>query len=79
GGQQEMIKRIASMKTLTRDIQDAVMAVRAQPVRSVFQRMQRVVREASSMTHKDVVLTLEGEDTEVDRTLVEKLSDPLTH
>lgn len=79
GGQQEMIKRIASMKALTRDIQDAVMAVRAQPVRSVFQRMQRVVREASSMTHKDVVLTLEGEDTEVDRTLVEKLSDPLTH
>lgn len=79
GGQQEMIKRIASMKTLTRDIQDAVMAVRTQPVRSVFQRMQRVVREACSMTHKDVVLTLEGEDTEVDRTLVEKLSDPLTH
>ncbi|OUJ12215.1 chemotaxis protein CheA [Acetobacter okinawensis] len=79
GGQQEMIKRIASMKTLTRDIQDAVMAVRAQPVRSVFQRMQRVVREACSMTSKDVVLTLEGEDTEVDRTLVEKLSDPLTH
>ncbi|GAA3669441.1 chemotaxis protein CheA [Acetobacter lovaniensis] len=79
GGQQEMIKRIASMKTLTRDIQDAVMAVRAQPVRSVFQRMQRVVREACSMTNKDVVLTLEGEDTEVDRTLVEKLSDPLTH
>ncbi|WP_338333315.1 chemotaxis protein CheA [Acetobacter sp. LMG 32666] len=79
GGQQEMIKRIASMKALTRDIQDAVMAVRAQPVRSVFQRMQRVVREACSMTSKDVVLTLEGEDTEVDRTLVEKLSDPLTH
>lgn len=79
GGQQEMIKRIASMRTLTRDIQDAVMAVRAQPVRSVFQRMQRVVREACSMTSKDVVLTLEGEDTEVDRTLVEKLSDPLTH
>ncbi|MCP1228192.1 chemotaxis protein CheA [Acetobacter fabarum] len=77
--QQEMIKRIASMKALTRDIQDAVMAVRAQPVRSVFQRMQRVVREACSMTSKDVVLTLEGEDTEVDRTLVEKLSDPLTH
>ncbi|GBR26734.1 chemotaxis protein CheA [Gluconobacter japonicus] len=79
GGHQEMNKCIASMKTLTRDIQDAVMAVRAQPVRSVFQRMQRVVREACSMTHKDVVLTLEGENTEVDRTLVEKLSDPLTH
>lgn len=77
--QREMAESITSMKALTRDIQDAVMAVRAQPVRSVFQRMQRVVREASSMTHKDIVLTLEGEDTEVDRTLVEKLTDPLTH
>ncbi|MBB2197448.1 chemotaxis protein CheA [Gluconacetobacter sp. 1c LMG 22058] len=78
-GQHELVQSISSMQSLTRDIQDAVMAVRAQPVRAVFQRMQRVVREASSMTHKDIVLTLEGEDTEVDRTLVEKLTDPLTH
>lgn len=77
--QQELTQSISSMQSLTRDIQDAVMAVRAQPVRSVFQRMQRVVREACSMTKKDVVLLLEGEDTEVDRTLVEKLTDPLTH
>ncbi|WP_242402327.1 chemotaxis protein CheA [Komagataeibacter kakiaceti] len=77
--QREMVESVTSMKALTRDIQDAVMAVRAQPVRSVFQRMQRVVREACSMTHKDITLTLEGEDTEVDRTLVEKLTDPLTH
>lgn len=73
------MESITSMQALTRDIQDAVMAVRAQPVRSVFQRMQRVVREACSMTDKDITLTLEGEDTEVDRTLVEKLTDPLTH
>jgi two-component system, chemotaxis family, sensor kinase CheA len=75
----ELMASVNSMQSLTRDIQDAVMAVRAQPVRSVFQRMQRVVREACSLAHKDVVLTLEGEDTEVDRTLVEKLTDPLTH
>ncbi|WP_246375279.1 chemotaxis protein CheA [Gluconacetobacter takamatsuzukensis] len=78
-GQHELVQSISSMQSLTRDIQDAVMAVRAQPVRSVFQRMQRVVREASSMTNKNIVLLLEGEDTEVDRTLVEKLTDPLTH
>lgn len=77
--EQEMARRINSMRTLTRDIQNAVMAVRAQPVGSVFQRMQRVVREACSLAHKDVALVVEGEDTEVDRTLVEKLSDPLTH
>lgn len=77
--EREMGRRIGSMKTLTRDIQNAVMAVRAQPVGGVFQRMQRVVREACSLAHKDVALIVEGEETEVDRTLVEKLSDPLTH
>ncbi|NVN42465.1 chemotaxis protein CheA [Asaia siamensis] len=78
-GHHELMQGIEGMQTLTRDIQDAVMSVRAQPVRSVFQRMQRVVREASSMTQKAVNLVLEGEDTEVDRTLIEKLAAPLTH
>ncbi|WP_122040250.1 chemotaxis protein CheA [Asaia bogorensis] len=78
-GHHELIQSIEGMQTLTRDIQDAVMSVRAQPVRSVFQRMQRVVREASAMTRKAVNLELEGEDTEVDRTLIEKLAAPLTH
>lgn len=76
---QELLKRLAVIKTLTRDIQEAVMAIRAQPVRHVFQRMQRVVREASALAGKDVALVLEGEDTEVDRTLIENLTDPLTH
>ncbi len=75
----ELLKRLAVIKTLTRDIQEAVMAIRAQPVRNVFQRMQRVVREASSLANKDVALVLEGEETEVDRTLIENLTDPLTH
>ncbi len=78
-GHHDLMQSIEGMQTLTRDIQDAVMSVRAQPVRSVFQRMQRVVREASSMTQKAVTLVLEGEDTEVDRTLIEKLAAPLTH
>jgi len=78
-GHHELMQSIEGMQTLTRDIQDAVMSVRAQPVRSVFQRMQRVVREASSMTQKSVTLVLEGEETEVDRTLIEKLTAPLTH
>ncbi|MCX5618126.1 chemotaxis protein CheA [Bombella sp. TMW 2.2543] len=76
---QELVKRLAVIKTLTRDIQEAVMAIRAQPVRHVFQRMQRVVREASALAGKDVALVLEGEETEVDRTLIENLTDPLTH
>ncbi len=64
---------------LTRGLQDAVMAIRAQPVKSVFQRMPRLAREVAAMTGKQVRLVTEGEGTEVDRTVVEHLADPLTH
>lgn len=55
------------------------MAIRAQPVRSVFQRIPRLVRETAAMTGKPVKLVTEGEATEVDKTVIERLSDPLTH
>jgi two-component system chemotaxis sensor kinase CheA len=55
------------------------MAIRAQPVKSVFQRMPRLVREVAAMTGKSVRLITEGENTEVDKTVIERLADPLTH
>lgn len=64
---------------LTRDLQDSVMAVRAQPLKFLFQRMARVVRDVESATGKQARLIIDGEDTEVDRTLIEGLADPLTH
>jgi len=64
---------------LTRDIQESVMLIRAQPIKSLFQRMGRIVREASSMVGKEVHLRTEGEATEVDKTVIERLADPLTH
>lgn len=64
---------------LTRDIQDSVMMIRAQPVKPLFQRMARIVREASSAIGKEVRLKTEGENTEVDKTVIERLADPLTH
>ena len=64
---------------LTRDIQDSVMMIRAQPVKSLFQRMSRIVRESSSMISKSVRLKTEGDATEVDKTVIERLADPLTH
>lgn len=64
---------------LTRDIQDSVMMIRAQPVKPLFQRMARIVREASSAVEKDVRLKSEGEATEIDKTVIERLADPLTH
>jgi two-component system, chemotaxis family, sensor kinase CheA len=67
------------LEQLTRDIQDSVMAIRAQPVKPIFQRMSRVVREAAALTKKSVRLITEGESTEIDKTVVERLTDPLTH
>ena len=64
---------------LTRDIQDSVMMIRAQPVKPLFQRMARIVREASAAIGKEVRLRTEGEATEVDKTVIERLADPLTH
>lgn len=63
----------------TRELKDNVMSMRAQPVRSVFQRMPRLVRELSTKTAKKVRLEMIGEGTEVDRSIIERLSDPLTH
>jgi two-component system chemotaxis sensor kinase CheA len=67
------------LEQLTREIQDSVMAIRAQPVKSVFQRMPRLVREVAALTGKRVRLVTEGENTEVDKTVIERLADPLTH
>ena len=70
---------LEDLEQLTREIQDSVMAIRAQPVKSVFQRMPRLVRECAAMTGKLIHLVTEGEGTEVDKTVIEHLSDPLTH
>ena len=67
------------LEQLSREIQDSVMAIRAQPVKPIFQRMSRVVREAADMTGKSVTLHCDGESTEVDKTVIERLTDPLTH
>jgi two-component system chemotaxis sensor kinase CheA len=63
----------------TRELKDSVMSMRAQPVKSVFQRMPRLVRELSAKTGKMIQLEMRGESTEVDKTIIERLSDPLTH
>jgi two-component system chemotaxis sensor kinase CheA len=67
------------LEQLTRAIQDGVMAIRAQPVKSIFQRMPRLVREVAAQIHKQARLVMEGEATEVDKTVIERLADPITH
>ncbi|MGE4431800.1 MAG: chemotaxis protein CheW [Sphingobium sp.] len=64
---------------LTRDIQESAMSIRAQPIGSVFSRVPRIVRELEASTGKQVELTMSGEGTELDKTVVERLGEPLTH
>tara|TARA_R110000782_G_scaffold49622_2_gene107910 strand:+ start:44141 stop:46450 length:2310 start_codon:yes stop_codon:yes gene_type:complete len=73
------IDEMGMLDLLTRDIQESTMSIRAQPIGSVFSRVPRIVRELEADTGKRVVLTMSGESTELDKTVVERLSEPLTH
>lgn len=66
-------------RSLAREIQENVMAIRAQPIKPLFQRMARIAREASDMAGKSVHLETTGDSTEIDKTVIERLVDPLTH
>ena len=74
-----VMQELEDFMQLTRDIQDSVMMIRAQPVKSLFQRMARIVRESSASLGKNVRFVTLGEATEVDKTVIERLVDPLTH
>jgi two-component system chemotaxis sensor kinase CheA len=75
----EVVTYVEDYRLLARDIQEAVMAIRAQPVKPLFQRMSRIVREAADATGKTAQLLAFGEEIEVDKTVIERLADPLTH
>ncbi len=74
-----LTNELEAYKLLARDIQEGVMAIRAQPVKPLFQRMSRIVRESSDATGKKAKLVTVGDSTEVDKTVIERLADPLTH
>ena len=75
----ELVRGLEVLAQTTRGLQDSVMAIRAQPVKSVFSRMPRLVRELATKTEKKIKLETIGENTEIDKTVIEQLSDPLTH
>lgn len=75
----DVVAGLDSIRQLAGDIQESVMAIRAQPLKLVFQRMHRILREAAEATGKQVRLDTIGEQTEVDKTMIERLIDPLTH
>lgn len=78
-GNPEVTQAVASLDVVTSDLQMAAMKTRMQPIRKVFGRFPRVVRDLARSLHKEIELEMAGEDTDLDKTLVEALSDPLVH
>ncbi len=78
-GKEEISKAIANLDVVTGDLQTSVMKTRMQPIKKVFGRFPRVVRDLARSLQKDVKLELYGEDTDLDKNLVEALADPLVH
>ena len=72
-------RRLAQLKRITSDLQRSAMSMRMVPIRQVFQKMARLVRDLSRQSGKNIELVLEGEDTELDRKVVEDINDPLMH
>jgi len=70
---------LTSLENLTRELQESAMSIRAQPMKTVFNRVPRIIRELESDTGKRVRLQVDGEMTEVDKTVVERIGEPLTH
>lgn len=76
---EEMSVAVSNLDLVTSDLQTAVMKTRMQPIKKVFGRFPRVVRDLSRSLNKEVELVLVGEDTDLDKNLVEALADPLVH
>ena len=76
---EEMTKVVGNLDIVTADLQSAVMKTRMQPIKKVFGRFPRVVRDLARSLKKEVSLELQGEDTDLDKNLVEALADPLVH
>lgn len=72
-------RTIQQMGKVTKEVQDLSMSLRMIPLKTTFQKMQRIVRDTAGVLEKKVTLQLEGEETEVDKTVLESLSDPLVH
>ncbi|WP_138439474.1 chemotaxis protein CheA [Marinobacter alexandrii] len=76
---EHMHKAVSNLDVVTTDLQAAVMQTRMQPIKKVFGRFPRVVRDLARSLKKEVNLVMHGEDTDLDKNLVEALSDPLVH
>lgn len=78
-GDEEIAKAVSNLDVVTADLQTSVMKTRMQPIKKVFGRFPRVVRDLARNLKKEINLELQGEETDLDKNLVEALADPLVH
>jgi len=78
-GRQELSRKVAHSGKIVRELQDLSMSMRMVPMRAMFQKMVRLARDVAHRSGKQVELMLEGEDTEIDRNMVDVIADPLVH
>lgn len=74
-----LTRHLTQLDKITRELQEMAMSLRMVPVRTTFQKMARLVRDLSKKTGKSVEFSMSGEDTELDKTVVDKIGDPLVH
>jgi two-component system chemotaxis sensor kinase CheA len=74
-----MVVASQRLNLITSELQEGVMKTRMQPIRAAWSKLPRVVRDLSASCGKDVIVEMEGEDTELDKTIIEAIKDPLTH
>ena len=75
----QLVRCLRQLSRITTELQRNAMSLRMVPIRGMFHKMNRLVRDLATQQQKHVQLVLEGEETELDRNIVEKLSDPLVH
>jgi two-component system chemotaxis sensor kinase CheA len=75
----QLTEAVGAMERHTRDLQERVMAVRMQPIKTVFTRFHRLVRDLAGTLGKQIALEVSGEETELDKTVIDRIGDPLTH
>jgi two-component system chemotaxis sensor kinase CheA len=75
----QLAETTTALGRISDELQDTIMKVRMVPVKNVFNRMQRLVRDLTVQSGKEIVLNIEGEETELDKTVIEEISDPLVH
>jgi len=78
-GETSLIEAVDDFEDFTEQIRDAALSLRMVPIGGTFQKFKRLVRDTAQELGKDIELIIEGADTELDRLMVEKLADPLTH